>query len=86
MELDSDAEIKCIAEAEIKPKVHWLKGNWRTGGPMDFNSHVVDSDGTLYFRGVQMIDAGLYTCVAHVSEGIHQAYINKTIIVDVVGE
>ena len=33
-----------------------------------------------------MSDAGLYTCVAHVSEGAHQAYINKTIVVDVVGE
>ena len=33
-----------------------------------------------------MSDAGLYTCVAHVSEGAHQAYINKTIVVDVVGK
>ena len=69
----------------MKPKVHWIKGSLKHGGTLDFNSHVIDSDGTLYFRGVQMSDAGLYTCVAHVADGAHQAYINKTIVVDVVG-
>ena len=84
--LNSDAEIKCIAEAELKPTVHWIKGSLKSGGTLDFDSHVVDSEGILYFRGVKMSDAGLYTCVAHVSEGAHQMYINKTIVVDVVGE
>ena len=84
--LDSDTEIKCIAEAEVKPKVHWIKGSWRSDGSLGFNSHVLDSDGILYFRGVQMIDAGLYTCIAHTSDGVQQAYINKTIVVRVVGK
>lgn len=87
LELDSDAEIHCNAEAETNPKVHWIKGtgNWENGRNLDFNSHIIDADGTLYFRGVQRNDAGPYTCVAYVSKGSFQELINKTIYIYVVG-
>lgn len=84
LELDSDAEVHCRAEAEVNPRVNWLKGNGQNGANVDFSPHIIDADGTLYFRGVQRNDAGPYTCVAYVAT--RGELINKTIFIDVVGK
>lgn len=89
LELDSDAEVRCNAEAEVTPKIKWIKGlstgKWESNKNLDYFSHIMDADGVLYFRGVQRNDAGPYTCVAMVTKGISQELINKTIFIYVVG-
>ena len=79
--MDSDAEVRCKADAEVNPKVHWMKG-----GTFNFAPHIIDADGTLYFRRVKHTDKGFYTCVAVVNTGNNQQIINATIYIDVVGK
>ncbi|XP_060604886.1 inactive tyrosine-protein kinase 7-like isoform X2 [Ruditapes philippinarum] len=87
LELDSDAEVACKADAEVQPKVKWIKGmlsgQW-VDSKNQFRKHIIDADGVLYFRGVQRSDSGPYTCVAMVTKGMTHEYINKTIFIYVV--
>ncbi|KAK3595006.1 hypothetical protein CHS0354_003731 [Potamilus streckersoni] len=76
IELNSDAEISCFAEAEFRPNVYWRKD-----GAASFDSNVIARQNTLYFRHIQRSDAGFYTCYAN-SPGEEE--INVTIYVDVV--
>jgi hypothetical protein len=89
LELDSDAEVACKADAEVQPKVKWIKGmlsgQW-VDSKNQFRKHIIDADGVLYFRGVQRSDSGPYTCVAMVTKGMTHEYINKTIFIYVVGK
>ena len=89
LELDSDAEVPCKADAEVEPKVKWIKGmlsgKWADNNNQ-FIKHIIDADGILYFRGVQRSDAGPYTCIAVVTKGMTHEYINKTIFIHVVGK
>lgn len=78
MELDSHSKIYCKARGAVKPVVRWMKDGQKI---FDWPSHVRDENGTLYFNGVTMEDAGRYTCVATSTQGI----INATIQVEVIG-
>ncbi|XP_052767076.1 inactive tyrosine-protein kinase 7-like isoform X2 [Mya arenaria] len=82
IELNSDAEVHCNAEAEVNPKVRWIKGTM-DHPDLTLSSHIIDADGTLYFRGVKRSDEGPYTCVAVIHNGATQE-INKTINIFVV--
>ncbi|KAG1696493.1 Inactive tyrosine-protein kinase 7 [Nymphon striatum] len=79
LELGSNSKIYCKARGSSKPVVKWVK---KEKGEIIFNwpEHITDNEGTLYFKGVQMTDAGKYMCIATNSQGL----INATIKVGVV--
>lgn len=87
LELGADAQVHCNAEAEVRPKVRWMKGSMENAD-IHFSPHITDDaeDGTLYFHGVRRMDEGLYTCVAMVTVGASQELINRTINIYVVGK
>ncbi|XP_067682833.1 inactive tyrosine-protein kinase 7-like [Haliotis asinina] len=77
LELHGYGKVECRAEAETRPAISWVKH-----GPTNLDSldHVYQERGTLFFRNVQMTDAGYYTC--HATSG--QVFINTTIFIKVV--
>lgn len=87
LELGADSKVHCNAEAEVRPKVRWMKGSMENTD-MNFGPHITDDaeDGTLYFHGVKRTDEGPYTCVAIVTMGVSQELINRTIFIYVVGK
>ena len=77
LELGSESRIHCNAEGQDPPITSWNRRGESSPG-----EGVFDVNGVLLFEKVRYDHAGLYMCTA----SSHQGSINKTILVEVVGE